>query len=793
MPRSPRNPALARLRAIVAKAPLEPGVYRWLSAKGEVLYVGKAKNLRNRLKSYVQAGARASLGLWKQALMERAADMELTVTRSEIEALVLETNLIKELRPKYNVMMKDDKNYVYVRISMQDAYPSVTVVRRMEDDAAKYFGPFLSAMQIRDLLEALHIVFPYRSAKETLERLNRRAEKGEDSDEPLFPSAPLEVQIGRHCGVGFGTSTRAQYLEAIDALLRFFRGDHAEAAARLTEEMQRAAAERKFERAAQIRNALATIRELEREKQVVSDTSGENADVIGIALLKGRSQVVVLRERGGKLLGESSFSLAGEPESAAAVLAQFLPQYYATTTDVPEVILAAALPEEREVLEQWLSERRGGAVHIAVPERGKKAQLLAMAERNAEEKITQQLAKWEAAAKQRTDTLAELASILGLPHPPKRIEGYDISHLGGTETVGSMAVLKEGKAVSDQYRSFTIRTLREGQIDDYKALAEVLRRRLAHIAQSAEKEAERWRERGITLGKPRKAERERITALLAGHGLDTEEMEWSSAIVARDGEEVIGFARLRAHPGGVRELASLFIAERERGNRLGHLLARAILKREKKGKVYLIAEEALGEYYAELGFRHVLAAPKPLAEELARVCSSRLKRPVVLLYDVREHRSDASLSAAPDLLLIDGGKGQLSAVAEVLRALDLAIPAIGLAKREEEVFLLDCHSERRRRVTVRSIAFPKDSEAKFLLMRLRDEAHRFANRHREQRLAKRAVSSSLDQVPGIGPRTRAALLKAFGSAERVRGATDEELRAHLSAAQIAALRGMRDA
>ncbi|MDD5469925.1 MAG: excinuclease ABC subunit UvrC, partial [Candidatus Peribacteraceae bacterium] len=728
-----KNPHLAQLRSLVAKAPASPGVYRWLNAKGEVLYVGKAKSLRSRLKSYVLPAKGDSLGPWKQSLVAKIADVEVTVTRTELEALVLETNLIKELKPKYNVLMKDDKNYVYVRIAVQDPFPGVEVVRRLEQDGAKYFGPYLSAFSVRRLLEALHLAFPYRTSAQTIEKLNRIARNGEDADMPIYRVPPLECQIGKHCGLGTGNYTRSQYLQAIEQLLRFFRGDHDAARRKLTEEMQRAALDRKFEKAAQLRDTLQYVRELE-ERQIVSDTSGMNTDFIGTALLRDRVQVVLLRERGGKLVGEHSFALAGHADAPSAAITQFLPQYYSSTPDFPDTVVVDEAPEGRKLLEEWLSERRGKRVTIAVPERGKKVQLLLMAQENARQKVAQQLARWEAAQQDAEETLRSLQETLGLSALPKRIEGYDISHLSGTETVGSMAVLKNGKTANDQYRSFTIRTLADGEVDDYAALREVLKRRLLHLVRDVKQEEKQWNARGIKFGKARKAEQKSIEETVAKHpdDLDPAGISYRDFLVARKGEELVAFVRSSTHKGGVTELKTLWVEDAYRGDRLGQFLLRKLLARLKEEKVYVTTEPKLQEYYGEVGFRHVITPPKALADVIttAQKLDPKFADTMVMVYITSEHKPDASLQSHPDLLVIDGGKGQLSAVARILASLHREIPLISLAKREEEVFVLGSKVP---------AVFSPDSPAKFLLMRLRDEAHRFANRHREARGKKHAV------------------------------------------------------
>ena len=684
------NEYLKKLRSMVSKAPISPGVYRWLDKSGNVLYVGKAKNLKNRLKSYVQPAGKKSLGPWKQSLMQKAADLDVTITSSELEALVLETNLIKELKPKYNVLMKDDKNYVYVRVSLQDDYPTVTIERRMEDDQAKYFGPFLSAANTKKTLDLLNSVFPFQACKKSIETLNKG--KKPDTDKPC-----LDYQIGKCCGLCIGKYSKAEFRSVIEDVMGFFKGDHKHVTQEITKQMQEAAVNKKFERAAKLRDALNYMESL-KEQQIVSDTSGMNNDFIGVALQAEKAQVVILRERGGKLIGEMSFALAGQADTASAVLAQFLPQYYSSTTDIPDTVVISEPIEDQKTLEKWLVEVRGKKVEIAVPERGKKSKLLQMAEANANAKVQQQLAKWEAAAKNIESALKELKSLLKLPDFPKRIEGYDISHLGGTETVGSMVVMKNGKSANDQYRSFTIRTLKEGQVDDYAALKEVLRRRLLYLVRNVKEEEKEWGKKGIKFGKIIKKDEIKI--------------DYKDSLVARKDKEASLIIILSESKAGTLELR----IHKSGDEKLEDFMIRKMLGSVKKGKIYTVIKPDLEAKYSGLGFRHVLKKPDVFSK----------RKGMVMVYIISEHKADKSFLSRPDLIVIDGGKGQLSSVAEVLRDLNLDIPTIGLAKREEEVFVLGQKDP---------VIFPKDSQGKFLLMRLRDEAHRFANAHREKREA----------------------------------------------------------
>jgi excinuclease ABC subunit C len=714
------------LRSRVGKASTKPGVYRWLDKNGQILYIGKAKNLKNRLKSYVQKEPDKTLGPWKLALIERITDVDMTITHTELEALILETNLIKEQKPKYNVMMKDDKNYVYVRITMKDSYPTVTVVRQIEDDGAKYFGPFLSAHHIKRTLDMLHDVHAFRSCKRSIDMLNK------DPDAECKPC--LDSQIGKCNGLCAGKVTKEEYREAMEAAMQFFKGNRKGVLEKLKEKMAIAAEKKHFEDAAKLRDTLKYVESLEAQ-QVVSDTSGANTDVFGVAMLSGRSHVVVLRERDGKLIGERSYTLAGQADTQGEILAQFIPQYYQATNDVPETLIMAEEPTEQDVLIEWLVSLKGKKVTIHVPARGKKSKLLVMAEENADEKIKQQLATWEAETKKVEEALTELKNVLDLQEKPKRIECYDISHLGGTETVGSMVVFVGGKAENKQYRSFTIRTMKKGEIDDYKALKEVLSRRLRHLAGSMKSQEEQWTKQGITFGKAKKADQEFIEETMKENEefFHLDDINYKDFMVARYEENIVGFGRLYELTKKVIELKSMWVHESWQGKKLGQFLAQKMLNKTKE-KVYVTIHPKWESYYTQLGFRWVDTPPEIITKEMseAKDRGGNFLVGIVMVSLPTSRKEDSSLKSIPDLLVLDGGKGQLSAGVEILKAAKIDIPIISIAKREEEIFL---PGERT------SIALKKDSEALFLIMRLRDEAHRSANRHREKRLKSSLLSS----------------------------------------------------
>lgn len=711
--------SLSLLRERLARVPHVPGVYRWLDRKGNVLYVGKAKDLKKRMDSYFQN--RKSSGPWKQTLLAQVRDFDFTVTRTELEALLLETNLIKELKPKFNVLMKDDKNHVYVKVAIVDTYPSVDIVRRMDDRTAKYFGPFPSKGEVEKSLEMLHELFKWRACRTSIDALN----KGKRPSHMC-----LEFQIGRCNGLCTEKVAREEYRQAIDEVLRFFRGDPEHVMRRAMELMQEAVRERKFERAARFRDMIHSM-EAVKEKQMISDASQDNMDVIGIALALERTQAVVLRVRGGKVVSEQAIPLQGTAENTTDAIEQFLPQYLEHTPNVGDSILIGENFAGRTLIEEFLKKQQGKVVRICVPERGRKYHLLALAQRNALEKLRAQEAAWEVDRRNTDDALYELQSLLELPSSPKRIEGYDISHLSGTETVGSMVVFSSGKVAPDQYRSFTIRTLKEGAIDDYAALREVLRRRLRYLTQNLGEEEKEWKGRGITFGRAKKAEQRMIEEVFDAHrdALRVRGIRFQDFLVARKSGCIVAFGRLFPHQL-LKEVKSIWVAPELRGRKLGQFIIRKIVAGVKNGKVYTTIPPSLEEYYANIGFRCVQEPPMALQkvmEEREQELDVHLPTTVVV-YDVAQNKPDTSLTSRPDLLVIDGGKGQLSVVLDVLYEMKCAIPVVALAKREEEIFV-PWQSE--------PLQVSRDSAARFLLMRLRDEAHRRAHAHQEKRTGKK--------------------------------------------------------
>lgn len=436
------------------KYPLTPGVYQMLGRDDEILYVGKAKQLRNRLRSYFSAGGdgRAHIPL----LMEKVARVEVIVTDTEKEALLLENTLIKQHRPRYNIDLRDDKTYVSVRIDLRETFPALQVVRQLKNDGASYFGPYSSAGAIRQTLKEIYRIFPLRHA--AIERCSKR-------------SRPcLFYQIGQCSGPCHGKISRDAYRLLVDGVIDLLEGRESQVIAQLQQQMQSAASELRFEDAARLRNQIHSI-EKSVEKQRVTDYGGGNQDVIGLHQDGGEVEVALLFIRQGTLIGRRTYPLQWTLD-LPELLSGFLQEYYSREVILPDQVLLPFELEDAELLGEWLSEKRQKKVSLLAPQRGEKKRLGQLAQRNASEAFKQRGSRREA----RASLLEELQQKFHLPSLPQRIECFDISTVQGNQSVGSMAVLVDAEPASAEYRRFRIKTVVGA--DDYASLAEVLRRRL---------------------------------------------------------------------------------------------------------------------------------------------------------------------------------------------------------------------------------------------------------------------------------------------------------------------------
>lgn len=594
-----------KISSILDNLPVKTGVYIMKDEYDRVIYVGKAVNLRSRVRSYFQESA-AHSGKTRR-LVEKIRDIDYVVTETETEALALESNLIKEYSPRYNVKLKDDKSYPFVKITVREPYPRVFITRKVVQDGSLYFGPYTDVSALRETLDIIRKVFRVRSC-------HRKIDEGDPHSRPC-----LNLHIKRCLGPCIGRVSQEEYSQHVREIIMFLEGRSQALIKQVTSKMQEASKRLDFERAAEYRDQLRVLKSVTAQQKVVSD-SGVEQDVIALARDEGRVCVQLFYVRDGMLVGRDHFMLdLGIDDDDASLISAFLKQYYAQAAYVPKQILVSGDFDQRESIETWLRAKRGTKVVLHVPKRGEKRRLVDMAKENAVEVL--RIAKQEDEQRQfiLQKAIVDLRAALALNDLPTRIECYDISNTQGTNIVASMVVFQDGEPKTSHYRRFRIRGM-EGP-DDFECMRQVVRRRMAYLSDSE----------------------------------------------ARDS-----------------------------------------------------AEKA----------------------------QARRNDPFVI---------------RPDLVVVDGGKGQLNAALSALEELGIGdIPVIGLAKREEEVFV-PRRSE--------PVILPRDSEALFLLQRVRDEAHRFAITYHRRLRGKSALGSVLEEIPGVGPKKRRALLQRFSSIEGVRRAS----------------------
>jgi len=587
--------------------PPKPGCYLMKDKSGRVIYVGKAVNLRSRVRSYFHASSGEHPKTAE--LVRHIVDIEWIVVGSELEALILEMNLIKRYRPKYNVHLKDDKRYPYIRVHWEEPFPRVTFTRKLTKTGSQYFGPYTSAWAVHQTLDILRKIFPYLTCDRVI--------TGEDK------RACLYFDIKLCAGPCIGAVDQDTYRAMIGDLCRFLRGHTDPIMDRLKSEMLKASQSLDFEKAAVIRDQLNAIEKVVEGHKLISPQMADS-DVIAFARDDRNACVQVFFIRAGKLIGREYFLLDGVDQADDSELVEaFLKQFYTDATFIPQNVLLPTDIEETRIIEEWLNQRREGKkVKLVVPRRGTKRELIQLAAENASETLSSLRAQWEADRSKHVQALTDLQVALDLNEPLNRIECYDISNLQGTAAAGSMVVFEQGAPNKNYYRKFTIRTV--GGQDDFASMEEVLSRRFG-----------RWK-------------------------IANEEAQ---------------------KPGG---------------------------------------------------------------------------------------KLDPAFGLLPNLLIVDGGKGQLTRAVKVIEQFELGakIPVAGLAKKHEELYLPD---------RTDPVILPRQSQALFLVQRIRDEAHRFAlKQHRTQR-QKKGVASILDSISGIGPAKRKALLKSFGDIEGIRNAKIEEL------------------
>lgn len=584
------------------KLPGRPGVYIMHDENDHIIYVGKAISLKNRVRQYFQSSR--NKGVKIEQMVTHIRRFEYIVTDSELEALVLECNLIKEHHPKYNTMLMDDKTYPFIKVTTNEAFPRVVLSRKMLKDKARYFGPYTSSQAVRDTIDLIHKLYHLRSC-------NRSLPRDIGKERPC-----LNYHIKQCDAPCQGYISREEYGKAVNEVLRFLNGNYDTVLGELEEKMNAASEALEFERAIEYRELISSVKKVA-QKQKITDSSGEDRDVLAVASQEEDAVVQVFFIRGGRLIGRDHFYLKiTKGESASEILNSFILQYYAGTPFIPGELMLQDEVEDQELLETWLTSKRGQKVTLKVPKKGTKEKLVELARENAKMVLTKDKERLKREEGRTIGAVKEIAALLGLDGIV-RMEAYDISNTNGFESVGSMVVYERGRPKRNDYRKFKIKGIKGA--DDYGSMREVLTRRFTH---------------------------------------------------------------------GLRER----------------------------------------EENAELG----------------------------------------KFTTFPDLIMMDGGKGQVNVALQVLDELHLDIPVCGMVKD-------DHHRTRGLYYHNEEIPIDGSSEAFRLITRIQDEAHRFAIEYHRQLRGKGQVHSILDDIEGIGPARRKALMRRYLSLDEIKKASKEEL------------------
>ena len=584
------------------KLPGRPGVYIMHDEKDHIIYVGKAVSLKNRVRQYFQSSR--NKGVKIEQMVTHIRRFEYIVTDSELEALVLECNLIKEHHPKYNTMLMDDKTYPFIKVTTNEAFPRVVLSRKMLKDKARYFGPYTSSQAVRDTIDLIHKLYHLRSCSRSLPR-------------DIGKERPcLNYHIKQCEAPCQGYISQEEYGKAVNEVLRFLNGNYDTVLGELEEKMNSASEALEFERAIEYRELISSVKKVA-QKQKITDSSGEDRDVLAVASQEEDAVVQVFFIRGGRLIGRDHFYLRiAKDESASEILNSFILQYYAGTPFIPGELMLQDEVEDQELLETWLSSKRGQKVTLRVPKKGTKEKLVELAQENARMVLAKDKERLKREEGRTIGAVKEIAALLGLDEIV-RMEAYDISNTNGFESVGSMVVYERGRPKRNDYRKFKIKGIKGA--DDYGSMREVLTRRFTHGLKERQENAE------------------------------------------------------------------------------------------------------LGKF-----------------------------------------------TAFPDLILMDGGKGQVNVALQVLDELHLDIPVCGMVKD-------DHHRTRGLYYHNEEIPIDRASEAFRLITRIQDEAHRFAIEYHRQLRGKGQVHSILDDIEGIGPARRKALMREYLSLDDIKKASVEEL------------------
>ncbi len=458
-----------KITSILGSLPDSPGCYLMKDEQGKIIYVGKAINLKNRVKSYFQKSSDHSYKT--RRMVANIRDIEWIVVASELEALILEMNLIKEHRPFYNVRLKDDKRYPYIKIHWQDEFPKVTVTRNMVQDGSRYYGPYTSVWAVHQTLDILRKIFPYLTCAREI--------TGKD------PRPCLYYDIHLCSGPCIGAITKADYRQMIEDLAKFLEGKTDPVLKRLQSEMEKASNQLNYEKAAVVRDQIQAVERVVERQKIISNER-KDSDVIAMARSNGEACVQIFFIRSGKLIGREYFILEGtEEEDNTEILEEFIKQFYSQAAYIPNKVMLPQDVEEALIINEWLNTKRGGEkVQITVPKRGQSKALVKMAAENAAETLRSLEIRWKADKDRQRDALSEIQQALGMSEPPNRIECYDISNTQGTASVGSMVVFEQGIPNKKLYRRFNIRTVTGP--DDFASMREVLTRRFSNYFTEAE-------------------------------------------------------------------------------------------------------------------------------------------------------------------------------------------------------------------------------------------------------------------------------------------------------------------
>lgn len=592
------------------KLPAQPGVYLMHDAKDEIIYVGKAISLKNRVRQYFQKSRNKTTKI--EQMVSRIARFEYIITDSELEALVLECNLIKEHRPRYNTMLKDDKSYPYIKVMVQEDFPRIVFSRTMKKDKCKYFGPYTSAGAVKDTIDLIHKIYKIRTC-------NRNLPRDIGKDRPC-----LNYHIKQCDAPCQGYIDKAEYLKSVQSALDFLNGKYGPVLQMLEEKMQQASDEMEFEKAIEYRELLASVKQIA-QRQKITSSNQEDRDIIAMAKDETDAVVQVFFVREGKLIGREHYHVAiAAADDIRQILSSFVKQFYAGTPFVPRELWLQCEIEDQEVIAEWLSAKRGQKVRMVIPQKGEKGKLVELAEKNAALVLSQDKEKIKREELRTIGAVKQIAEKLGVGEI-RRIEAFDISNISGFESVGSMIVYQDGKPKRNDYRKFKIKWVKGA--NDYASMKEVLTRRFRH---------------------------------------------------------------------GLEEMEQL------KQNSMDH--------------------------------------------------------------------AHGSFTKFPDLIMMDGGKGQVNIALEVLQELGLHIPVCGMVKDD---------NHRTRGLYYNNIEIPidKHSEGFRLITRIQDEAHRFAIEYHRSLRSKGQVRSILDDIEGIGPTRRKALMRHFKTIEDIKAASVEELQA----------------